>query len=75
MGNKSLSEKGQDFQTFLVYDNNTGKGSRLVGLISVSSMDFLPFLGHRDLGSPYSVCEEVYLLVRWSVLLKIERHL
>ena len=38
-------------------------------------MDILPFLGHRDLDLPYSVCEEVYLLVFWSILLKIERDL
>ena len=63
MRNKKLSEKGQNSQTFLVYDNNTGKTSRLVRLISVASVDILPFLGHR------------YLLVFWSILLKIQRDL
>ena len=53
MSNEKLSEKGQDSQTFLVYDNKT---SRLVRLISVASVDILPFLGHRDLDLPYSVC-------------------
>ena len=38
-------------------------------------MDILPFLDHRDLDLPYSVCKEVYLLVIWSILLKIERDL
>ena len=75
MSNQKLSEKGQDSQTFLVYDNNTGKTSRLVRLLSVASVDILPFLGHRDLDLPYSVCEEVYLLVFWSILFKIERDL
>ena len=75
MSNQKLSEKGQDSQTFLVYDNNTGKTSRLVRLISVASVDILPFLGHRDLDLPYSVCLEVYLLDFWSILLKIERDL
>ena len=56
MSNKKLSEKGQDSQTFLVNDNNTGKTSRLVRLISVVSVDILPFLGHRDLDLPNSVC-------------------
>ena len=56
MSNKKLSEKGQDSQTFLVYDNNTGKTSRLVRLIPVASVDILPFLGHRDLDLPYRVC-------------------
>ena len=56
MKNKKLSEKGKDSQTFFVYDNNTGKTSRLVRLISVASVDILPFLGHRDLDLPYSVC-------------------
>ena len=56
MSNKKLSEKGQDSQTFHVYDNNTGKTSRLVRLISVASVDILRFLGHRDLDLPYSVC-------------------
>ena len=54
--NEKLSEKGQASQTFLVYDNNTGKASRLVRLITVASVDILPFLGHRDLDLPYSVC-------------------
>ena len=54
--NKDLSEKGQGSQTFLVYDNNTGKTSRVVRLIIVASVDILPFLGHRDLDLPYSVC-------------------
>ena len=62
-------------ETFLVYDNSTGKGSRVVGLISVSSVDFLAFLGQRDLGLSYSVWSQVYLLVCWSILLKIERDL
>ena len=70
-----MFKKGQVSQTFLVYDNNTGKTSRLVRLISVASVDILSFLGHRDLDLPYSVCEEVYLLVFWSILLKIERDL
>ena len=43
-------------QTFLVYDHTTRKGPELIWLLSVSSMDFLPVLGHRGLGSPYSVC-------------------
>ena len=54
--NYKLSEKGQDSQTFLVYDNITRKTSRLVRLISVASVDILPFLGHPDLDLPYSVC-------------------
>ena len=41
----------------------------------MASVDILPFLGHRDLDLPYSDCEEVYLLVFWSILLKIERDL
>ena len=53
--NYKLSEKGQDEQPFLVYDNNTGKTSRLVRLISVASVDILFFLGHRDLDLPYRV--------------------
>ena len=56
MSNYKLSEKGQDSQTSPAYDNNTGKTSRLVQLISVASVDNLPFLGHRDLDLPYSVC-------------------
>ena len=56
MSKKKLSEKGQDSQTFLVYDNNTGKTSRLIRLVSRASVDILPFLGHRDLDLPYSVC-------------------
>ena len=38
-------------------------------------MDFLAFLGQRDLGLSYSVWSQVYLLVCWSILLKIERDL
>ena len=56
MSNLKLSEKGQDSQTSLVYDINTLKTSRLVLLISVASVDILPFLGHRDLDLRYSVC-------------------
>ena len=41
----------------------------------MASVDILPFLGHRDLDLPYSDCEEVYRLVVWSILLKIERDL
>ena len=67
-----MFEKGQDLQTFVVYDNSTGKTSRLVRLISVSSVDFLPFLGHRELGLPYKVFQEVNLLVCWRMYLIIE---
>ena len=51
-----MSKKGQDSQTFHVYDNNTGKTSRLLRLIFVGSVDILPFFGHRDLDLPYGVC-------------------
>ena len=54
--NYKLSEKGQDSQTFLAYDNITRKTSRLVRLISVASVDIMPFLGHRDLDLPCRVC-------------------
>ena len=45
-----LFEKGQDLQTFLVYDLTTWKGPASVWLLYVLSVDFLAFLGHRDLG-------------------------
>ena len=38
-------------------------------------MDILPFGGHPDLALLYSVCQEVDLLVCWSILLKIDRDL
>ena len=34
----------------------TAKPHGLVWLLSVLSVDFLPLLGHGDLGLPYSVC-------------------
>ena len=38
-------------------------------------MDILPFGGHPDLALPYSVSQQVDLLVCWSILLKIDRDL
>ena len=39
------------------------------------SVDILPFRGHPDLFLPYSVCQEVDLLVCWSILLKTDHDL
>jgi len=51
-----LFEGGEEMQTSLVCDHGTGGGPGLVWFLSLSSVDVLPFLGHRDPGLPFSVC-------------------